>query len=364
MKIALFFIGACMVIGVIISVAVVRQSAGKDDPEYLLNHLKKNDNSSLTVRRNGVTLASIRADEMFPLASTVKIIVAIEYARQCEGNIIDPTQSVSLDELDSYYVPNTDGGAHDSWLAYSKERGLLLGNSTNLENVVKGMILFSSNANTEYMMDLLGVDAINRLLDEWEIEKHESVYPIVSAMLIPTHLKLENPSYTEATIEATLKEMSREEYIQLSHDILKALKSGQKQTYIDQLHTNEPLQKIWSDRLTRSTTAEYAAIMGKLNSKTSFPKHTQQGLDAVLEGLMESPKNREWLQHAGQKGGSTTFLVTNAAYATDLDGNATEIAIFTNNLQKGEGRKISKHLNGFILSILRDEDFREKLEEL
>ncbi len=364
MKIALIIIGVCLVIGLILNVAWIRQFTGKKDPDYLINYLKNQENASLTVYRNGETLAAVREDDMFPLGSAVKTIVAIEYARQCEEQKIDPSQNVSLGELDQYYIPDTDGGAHISWLDYSKEHGLLLGDSTNLENVVKGMILFSSNANTEYVMGLLGIDEINGSLEEMGIEKHEALYPIVGAMLVPTYFKLNNPSYTDDYIESRVKEMSKEEYIQVSQVVSEALKEGEKDTYVDNLHTSDFLQRIWSDRLTRSTTSEYATLMGKLNSKTFFQKELQQRLDSVMEGLMENPKNREWLKHAGQKGGSTAFLLTNAAYATDKEGNSTEVAFFTNDLETTEMEEISNNLNEFILKILRDEDFRKKLEEL
>ncbi|MBN8192821.1 serine hydrolase [Bacillus sp. NTK074B] len=163
---ALFISGIVLVIALIIIVAGVRQQAGKRDEGYLLHYLKHNENWSLTVNRNGETLVSVREDEMFPLASAMKTIIAIEYAKQCGEQRLDQSLNVSLEELDHYYLPNTDGGAHEDWIAYSKEKGLLLGNSTNLENVVKGMIVFSSNANTDYLMDLLGIEEINESLDE------------------------------------------------------------------------------------------------------------------------------------------------------------------------------------------------------
>ncbi|MBN8192820.1 hypothetical protein JI667_11770 [Bacillus sp. NTK074B] len=83
-----------------------------------------------------------------------------------------------------------------------------------------------------------------------------------------------------------------------------------------------------------------------------------------MEGIMENPSNREWLKHAGQKGGSTEFLFTNAAYATDKEGNSTEVAFFINELEAGESETISGSMNSFMLTILRDEDFRNKLKEL
>ncbi|MCA1060633.1 class A beta-lactamase-related serine hydrolase [Rossellomorea aquimaris] len=364
MKVALFISGIVLVIALFIIVAGVRQRADKRDGHYLLNYLKHHKNWSLTVVRNGETLKSVREDEMLPLASAVKTIIAIEYAKQCREQTLDPSHSVSLEELERYYIPNTDGGAHEDWMAYSKDKGLLPGNSTTLENVVKGMIAFSSNANTDYLMDLLGVNEINGLLDDLSIEKHEALYPVVGALLIPTYLKMKGPSYTNDYIESKVKEMSKEEYIRIAQTVSQNLKEGEKGLYLENWHSSKRLDKIWSDRLTRSTTFEYATLMGKLNSKTFFQREIQERLDAVMEVLMESPINREWLMHAGQKGGSTEFLVTNAAYATDKEGNSTEIAIFTNELGAGEFEKISGSLNSFMLNILRDEDFRNKLKEL
>lgn len=40
-----------------------------------------------------------------------------------------------------------------------------------------------------------------------------------------------------------------------------------------------------------------------------------------MEQLMQNPKNQKWLLHGGQKGGSTAFVLTLAAYTTDKEGN-------------------------------------------
>lgn len=61
-------------------------------------------------------------------------------------------------------------------------------------------------------------------------------------------------------------------------------------------------QKIWSDRLPRSTARDYVSIMKKLNSKIHFNANVYKYLDPVMEQIMKKPNNREWLVHAGQKG--------------------------------------------------------------
>eukprot|EP01034_Spumella_vulgaris_P007163 gene7163-9124_t len=72
-----------------------------------------------------------------PLASTVKIILAIEYARQAAAGEIDADEVVPIAELEKFHVDNTDGGAHESWLAS-----------------------FSSNANAEWLLDKLGSEKV------------------------------------------------------------------------------------------------------------------------------------------------------------------------------------------------------------
>ena len=81
------------------------------------------------------------------------------------------------------------------------------------------------------------------------------------------------------------------------------------------------IQRAWSDRLPAATTTDYVAIVEKINSRTFFDKPTQQFLDEVMEGILANPANRQWLAHAGMKGGSTAFVLTKGLYATDKNGN-------------------------------------------
>ena len=123
-------------------------------------------------------------------------------------------------------------------------------------------------------------------------------------------------------------------------------------------------QKIWSDRLPRSTTSDYVSIMNTLNSKTYYKKDVYEFLDPVMEQLMKNQKNSEWLVHAGQKGGSTAFVLTSAMYATDKEQNKTEIVFFSNDLSILEQKKLSQNLNAFQLKFLKEEKFRVEVKEI
>ena len=103
--------------------------------------------------------------------------------------------------------------------------------------------------------------------------------------------------------------------------------------------------------------------MSKLNNKTYFNEEIYKYLDPVMEQLMENPINREWLVHAGQKGGSTAFILTTAMYATDKEGNQTELAFFANDLTTREQAKLSRNMNGFKMKFLQDAEFRTLIKK-
>ncbi|GIO39509.1 hypothetical protein J41TS12_43700 [Paenibacillus antibioticophila] len=112
-----------------------------------------------------------------------KIIVAVEYAQQAAQNKIDPNQRVALDELNRYYIPKLDGGAQEEW--EQSLSSVIDHSSVPLREVVKGMISFSSNANMEYLIEILGLEAINLNLEKLGLQSHEPLYPFYSSLFIP-----------------------------------------------------------------------------------------------------------------------------------------------------------------------------------
>lgn len=122
------------------------------------------------------------------------------------------------------------------------------------------------------------------------------------------------------------------------------------------------IQRIWSDNLPSSTVEEYVGIMKIINSRTYFSPETQAYLNEVMEFLLENPANKKWLEHSGMKGGSTSFVLTKALYATDKKGNKTEMAYFFNDLGILENTRLQMSMNEFELKMLTNEEFRNKVE--
>ncbi|HMJ46453.1 MAG TPA: serine hydrolase, partial [Ferruginibacter sp.] len=257
-----------------------------------------------------------------------------------------------------YYISNTDGDAHPGWLAYEKKLNHIKGDSIQLMHVARGMIMFSSNANTEYLMDLLGFDNVKNNIRLLGLQQHSAIYPLVASLFMyqnPRHKK-------EESILKGIKNLTEQEYCRYIFDMHNALKYDTvlKSKFRPQDLTLK-MQKLWSDRLPASTTKEYVRIVSILNNRKYFDTKTYSILSGVLETIMENPSNKSFLQHAGMKGGNTMWVLTKALYATLTNGTRIELAYFFNDLSREENSQLSKWMNSFELEILTNPVFRQKI---
>ncbi|PIE47398.1 MAG: D-alanyl-D-alanine carboxypeptidase [Gammaproteobacteria bacterium] len=344
-------------IGIIIVVGAIIFNYFKPDENFVLNFIKDNpDRSAIQLFRNDELIAERNPNKLMPLASTVKVTVAIEYAVQASENKIDPNEEISIDELSKFYVPGTDGGAQSKWLESVKDK--IKDNKIPIREIAKGMLFFSSNANTEWLTDKLGLDNINKRIKSLGIKDHTRFYYIVSSLFVG---KEKFPSLKGEELAQKIRFLSLDDYIKTTNTIhSKLLNDADYKNDIGDFGTD--IQKVWSDNLPSSTVKEYAGIMKKINSRTYFDPKTRKYLDEVMKELTEDPAIKKQFKHAGMKGGSTPFVSTKALYATDKEGNTTELAYFFNDLNFLEGTKLRVSKSKFELKILTSEEFRNKIK--
>jgi D-alanyl-D-alanine carboxypeptidase len=335
----------------------------RPEAKTVVDFLKNNpERSAVYVIRNGKTLLDLRSDRKMPLASTVKIIVAIEFAEQAAAGKIDPKETVSLTDLDRFYLTDTDGGAHPDWIKDMNEKKLVIDGKISLMEVAKGMIQFSSNANTEYLMMRLGFDQLNARLDSLGIKNHDKMYPIAASLFVFSNdKKVDNKQFLQEVTNLT-----QEDYVKRCFEMHEKLKdapdSSFKKTFV---FPDMDLQKIWSDRLIGSTAKEYAGIVQKINSRRYFSEKTHAVLDPIMEYIFEiMPLNRRIYTHLGMKGGSTAWILTEAMYATTQKGNQAEVAIFFNDLTEEEAMHLQMSLNAFRLACTSEEKSAEMAKVL
>jgi len=170
---------------------------------------KHPQSASFYLRLNDESAATLNPDVLTPLASTLKIIIAIEYAEQAAAGELDPDMLVPLSELDKFYVAKTDGGAHGAFLKNYADK--THDNAISLRRVAKGMIAFSSNANTDYLIQLLGVDRINQRIELLGVKEHSTIYPLVASMFVADELVADTG--TKQSIATRVRQLSDTEYL-------------------------------------------------------------------------------------------------------------------------------------------------------
>ncbi len=335
------------------------QISAQTQADSLLHFITQHKtNAALYLVKNDTVQGRLNEDKLMPLASTMKILVALEFAKQASQAILDPAQNVALSELDKYYLPGTDGGAHAAWLSYCNSNKLAMQDSISLLNVARGMMMFSSNANTEFLMDLLGLDNVKNNLQLLGIKNHTTIFPIVASLFM-----YQNPKHkSEESILKGIRNLSEEQYCRYIYDMHRALKFDTllKAKFRPQ-DLSLKMQKLWSDRLPASTVKAYAQICHVINNRKFFDHKTYEILSKVLETIMENPANKSWLSHAGMKGGSTAWVLTKAMYATTTAGDRFELAYFFNDLTPAEQIKIQGWMNSFELTVLTEPAFVQKL---
>ncbi len=341
-----------LIIGALVWLSQSMKPSATSIYEYIADHP---EDCSLVLHRDGEELVSISADIARPLASSVKTVIAIEYAHQAAAGLIEPNEMISLSELEHYYISGTDGGAHPAWLKHDASE--IYDDKVSIANIVKGMIWFSSNANTEWLQDRLGLVNINNRLDSLGLSSHQDLIYLVSSQALD---KDESNLRGDLDMKESLRAMSQDEYAQAcerTHAKLKADTSYAKSCGLSPL----PLQRVWSDRLTSASAADYLKIMKMLNSKTDFTPEVYEYLETPMQAVMSNPANSTWLKHSGGKGGSTGWVLTKAMYATDSQDHTTELVYFMDNLGVIKNMQLQASINEFEKSVLQSEEFRQKL---
>jgi D-alanyl-D-alanine carboxypeptidase len=354
-----------IILGMVLVVVIAALAGGyaiysffpKDDyaARFALEHP---DKSAFLLIRNDSVIGQQNLHKQMPLASTVKFIIAVEFAEQVGQGLLDPEEKITKEELLQFYVPKTDGGAHNNW---AKSGDIIkYGDSIPIIQIAKGMMQYSSNANSEWLMERLGLENINNQLTKLDFKDHSPIYPFVSSLFIAKEYFNDK---TEDELAIAMKNISEEQYINYALNIhQKMLKDSEYRN--QELDLNESMQRIWSDRLPAGSVSDYVSLMKKLNSKTYFDEKTQAVLNEIIETSIQYSSTNEFYEHIGSKGGSTLFIMTKALYAKDLKGNKTEMAYFFNDLNAQERKKMTMSIKDFDRAVLRNPKMIQKIQKL
>ena len=239
------------------------------------------------------------ADTPRPLASTMKVLVLVEYARQVEAGNLDPAERVPLDSIDVYYVPLTDGGAHRQALAVHRTED----GTVALDEVARMMIRFSSNAATDYLIARLGRDAVLRSPERAGASSSDAPLPL-SGLFGGTNAR-GAPVLPDEAFERAARLRSSPGY-----------RRGQRfWQVLAPIRLSYFEQRRNSDVLPAGTAADYAGLMARAYEGTLVSDSVSAYVRSVLEWPMLYGWSQDRFESYGIKGGSVAGVLTRTMYA-------------------------------------------------
>jgi D-alanyl-D-alanine carboxypeptidase len=327
--------------------------------DSFFNFIKTNPaRSSVYITRNDTVIARLNENKMMPLASTVTILVAVEFAQQSTHEMINENAYVNLSEVEKFYIPFIDSASYNSWLDYAKANKEIKDGSVKLVDVARGMIMFGCYTNADYLMDLLGFDAVKENIATFKMKQHTAVYPFAGS-LFTYHIPKKS---SEDKLLKTLSKYSDKKYSMEAY--YNHLDIKQDSTFKESFNPDKftpKLLKMWNESLPASTTKEYVLLAQALNNREVIDEDAYFPIAEMLEYPMEKKENQKLYKHYGAKTGKTPFIFTRVFYFTQKDKTRLESAIFFNELTPTEERKLEDWQPSFEAQYLSDPVFRSKV---
>lgn len=302
--------------------------------------------------------AVLNGDVPMPLASVVKLLHLIAYSEAVAAGELNPLQSVSLAELDNYFLPRSDGRSHSNAIDVLREEGRVRPDETiTLEAVAEIMMRFSSNAATDYMHFLLGQERIEQTAISLGLTTQTAPCPWLAQFLaIDNHTR---PGGSATAVENYIADpdlyaresMALAEAYRLDDDFRAAQRQSQWRPPIE-------VQSRFSENLNgQATPNEYATIMLRLAQNELSNPESSYFARRLLEWPMRFGENQEIYYNLAYKDGNLPGILTTAYYAYPQNASGPVVLIlFYRNIPQQTYRQWRQNIphDEFARWLLRD----------
>jgi len=343
--------------------------------EYIITHP---DDVSLVAYEVGYSEQEIfyNSDIKRPLASTIKIIVLAEYARQINQGLLSSQELVNIEDIDLYYLPHKDSDTHTSAITELKQKQYInLANQVELHHIPWAMIRYSDNAATDYLIQRLGRENLNNLVSSLNIKNQDVPLPIIGQILTWSN-HTSSDTFTERLQK--YQAMSPKEYGDEVYQLTGIWQSDEEFRRNQSTHitSNKWLklkeqQEIAHALNGKGTATGYTQIMERIYRGLLISSEADKIMRRYLEWTMEIPSNQQRLDAFGVKNGSLAGIITEAWYLKPTNANNARVAaLFLENIPPGAWFNLLQNYiqQEFLYKLLTDEDFfnlvREKLFEI
>lgn len=311
--------------------------------EYLI---KQPDDCALIFIKNKQPLLMLNEHRPMPLASIYKLVILKTYLDQCEAGIIRPDELVHIQELKCYLIPWIDHG-YKKWYHTVREKNKIKKDGIALREIVQGMLKYSCNAHTDYLLSILGIAKVQEEFAALEMQDHDAIMPISTSVLMFLRDAVKNKTHTSATLA---KE---------ANAAFEALLQGKNVEGLDfnvLNHFDYKRQCDWSDALPNGSVDSYTKLLTHLQERQLYDKELQNVM--CWFGELTSYKGVT----GGMKLGTTPKVFNTVLYATDKQKNTYQLAYFLNNLTIDQKQLAEFSSTTFNLQMIKDPLFVNQLK--
>lgn len=279
------------------------------------------------------------ADRPLPLASVAKVITLIAYAEAVAAGELNPLEQIPLAELDRFYLPNFDLGAHRRAVAELRETGRVFGSEADptitLEDVPWMMIRHSSNAAADYLHLRLGQARLEETIVTLGLaEGHTAPCTFLGQFLIMgNHTR--GTANDRAVLAGYLDDPAgAAAYAADAALLADAFSNGAAFRAAEEAwreRTRQPsidTQRFFAARLApQGTAGDYAALMARLAQNGLSNGDSSYIARRYLEWPNQFDANQSWASNVGYKNGSLPGVLTTVYYAYRWDDPAPVIVV-------------------------------------
>ena len=319
--------------GATAATAAAQEAApGLTSTDGLLTWISRHpQNAGLAVLPDGRSPAiSFGAGRRYPLGSTRKILIA--------GALIASHKNlstrVSRRAVERFYVPGTDGGAH--------ERAKLHATRPSLRQLLRAMIEVSDNASADALLERLGAPAVDAWARRQGLTQQDPIYPVFGELAAWSR----DPDWTEQSPSERARSA-------------RALAHSVPASEISVPEISEQ-RRLASGSLAGSP-AQWARLMRRI------AHHGDADLIRALDWpRRKTPRLARRFDRLMTKGGSLPGVISEASYVRPARGEGAAIALLLRNLPPDVEQVLAKTFaqQDLILRLATDKAFRERARRM
>lgn len=264
-------------------------------------------------------------EEAYPLASTSQLVLLAAYAQEVAAGRLNPEEEIPFSAVEPYYLPYTDAGAHPAFLQSLGEGRT----SMTLSEAVNGMIIYSSNANADYLLNRLKDVSFPELYQRLGLKNTSEPFSFLQLYLFMANHETGQYAQDDLTPEELKAEQLRLANLYMNDPAWREAEikfAGNETTRPNFIIQQEATSIIGMKGSARDFTTLMLAAYGYNNALT---KEEQAVMQKHLEWANQlNPDNEKTFKVLATKGGSWPGVFTTVWYAETLDGKKTALAVF------------------------------------